>query len=201
MSKRADWEGRELSKQEKIEIFTNFVAVIDREFLEIEKSYVKEDPVERFKKNSEVMVGSYDYDLKKFYSGGIINNEPTNVCYYANNLFSAVGVCLINGQYKSMEAGSKTFKSEKELQKFIKKYRPLVFTKSKIKAITRRTTTFTREDIEKEITQEDLEDRFILRYFDTIGKLPRWKFWLSNLYGKFNIKYFRPLVYRIVATN
>lgn len=122
-----------------------------------------------------------------------IRNTKEPDIYWENNLFGPVGLMFENGYASVIVAETRTFNTKFFKDKWLNENRPLIYTIIHTKSQPIDTDTF--EPIEN-VPQIE---RFIVRYFKEVGKLPLWKYYLQYFIGRCNFKFIRPFLYRLLV--
>ena len=121
------------------------------------------------------------------------NNLFSPDVYWDNNLFSPVGIMFEGECAAPMTAGTRVFESKLDRDIWLKENRPLVYSILNTRHQPLNTITFEPDENAPPV------ERFMVRYFEEIGKLPMWKYHLQFIIGKYNFSFIRPFLYRLLV--
>jgi len=136
---------------------------------------------EMFKVDTKALVeGAFDRNQ--------LENHKLNGTKFHSNLFGPIGLSFKDGFSFAIETSIKRFDTKKEMSIWLKSNRPLVY-------LVHLSTAERLNNLKPENT------RYVVRYFEGIGKLPAWKYHLQWFFGKYNFKLIRPFLYRMFVLN
>lgn len=124
---------------------------------------------------------------------------------FRNDLFSAVGLSFKDGVAFAIATSTKMFDTEREMSDWLKLTKPLVHSTIRAPRFESRGEYFMSDshlntsDRLKDLKPESV--RYIVRYFEDVGKLPVWKYYMQWFFGKYNFKLIRPFLYRMFVIN
>lgn len=183
------------NKEAFLNSFNTLQNIVNREiesFKNIELS--KEEKWKQFKKDCLVMSG-YRESQK-----GRELTWPADTCQFDNTLFGPVGIMWNKSSKRcqTIEASIITFDNKEDYYQYIKENRPLLYFIgfSKMDGYKINLYTFQKEKVSEPY------DRYLIRHFPELGKLPWWKYQFQFLFNKVNPKWgwLRSLVYRVLVT-
>jgi hypothetical protein len=151
----------------------------------LDENLVIENNFKTFKRDIKIICGDYRRYTDNIYEKTI----------FFNSLFGPVGLAFIDGYATAIEASSIVFYSKQELDKFIKDNRPLIYV-TYISYPVNFDSIFGKSNV----CEIEKKERYILRYFPALEKLPRWKFYLQFLSDRINIQSIRIWLYKTLST-
>ena len=134
-----------------------------------------------------------------------LENHKLNGTKFHSNLFGPIGLSFKDGFSFAIETSIKRFDTKKEMSIWLKSNRPLVYLVEFLPKLEERGIYF-MSDVHLSCTErlnnlKPENTRYVVRYFEGIGKLPVWKYHLQWFFGKYNFRLIRPFLYRMFVLN
>jgi hypothetical protein len=134
-----------------------------------------------------------------------LENHKLNKTKFHSNLFGPIGLSFKDGLSFAIETSTKRFDTKEEMSVWLKSNRPLVYYVGVLPKLEERGIYFMSDvhlsAAERLNNLKPENTRYIVRYFEGIGKLPRWKYHLQWFFGKYNFNLIRPFLYRMFVLN
>lgn len=163
-------------------------------------AYVRDDQLnwEIYKQDTKAIV-TRTFDRNRH------DNYKLNKTKFYNNLFDPISLSFKDGSAFAIKTSTKKFDAKEDMSAWLKSNRPLVYTIYISVKLEERGDYF-MSDLHLSVSERlnNLKPEsinYVVRYFEAVGTLPTWKYYMQWFFGKYNFKLIRPFLYRMFVLN